>query len=144
MSIKQQLIQDMKEAMKARESERLGVIRFLLAEIKNAEIDGAGDDDESLQKVVASQVKKTKEAIADFTKAGRDDLVTSEQAKIKVMETYLPAQLSDEELEEVIKKVMADVPTANQGQVIGQVMKQVGGRAEGKRVGELVRKLSLD
>jgi uncharacterized protein YqeY len=141
MPIKQQLLQDMKEAMRARESERLGVIRFLLSEIKNAEIEGAGDDDASVQKIIASQVKKTKEAIADFAKAGRNDLVTSEEGKIKVMEKYLPAQLSDSELEVIVKKVVADFPTANQGQLIGQVMKQVAGKAEGQRVGALVKKL---
>ena len=138
MDIKDQLMEDMKAAMKAHDMEQLGTIRFLRSAIQNAQIDGAGDDDASLQKIIASQVKKTKEAIEEFNAAGREDLAKAEQAKIAVMKKYLPAQLSDEELKAIIAKVKAEVTTSNVGQLIGQVMKQVAGRADGARVKELV------
>ncbi|MBQ6154461.1 GatB/YqeY domain-containing protein [bacterium] len=138
MDIKDQLLEDMKAAMKAHDMEQLGTIRFLRSAIQNAQIDGAGDDDVSLQKIIASQVKKTKEAIEEFNAAGREDLAKAEQAKIAVMKKYLPAQLSDEELKAIIAKVKGEVTTSNIGQLIGQVMKQVAGRADGARVKELV------
>lgn len=142
MDIKDQLLEDMKAAMKAHDMEQLGTIRFLRSAIQNAQIDGAGDDDASLQKIIASQVKKTKEAIVEFQAAGREDLAKAEQAKIAVMEKYLPAQMSDEELKALIAKIKAEVTTSNVGQLIGQVMKQVAGRADGARVKQLVEQMA--
>jgi uncharacterized protein YqeY len=139
MTIKQQLLEDMKTAMKAHEAERLGVIRFLMAEIKNAEIDGAGSDDASVQKIIASQVKKSQDAVSEFKKGQRDDLVASEEAKIAIMQTYLPAPLSTSELEEIVTQVLAELgEVKNPGQAIGAVMKQVAGRADGNQVSALV------
>ena len=140
-TIKEQLTADMKTAMKARDMETLGVIRFLMAEIKNAVIDGAGEDDASLQKVIASQVKKSKEAVAEFQAAGRDDLALDENKKISVMEKYLPRQLDDAQLEEVVKEVLTSASSDNIGQLIGQVVKKVAGQADGARVKAMVEKL---
>ncbi len=141
MNLKEQLTADMKEAMKAREMERLQTIRFLLSEIKNYEIDLGGEegDDGVRQKVVASQVKKINEAIEEFRAAGREDLIANEEAKVIIMEKYLPAQLSDEELEAVVRDVLEGAgEVSNQGQLIGLVMKQVAGQADGKRVGAMI------
>ena len=138
-TIKKQLIEDMKEAMKARESVRLGVVRFLMSEIKNYEIDNGEQDDAGIQRLVASQVKKMKEAIEEFEKAGRSDLVEEELPKVAVLEGYLPEQMSDEELEKIVGEVMAEMgEVKNVGQVIGAVMKKVAGKADGGRVKEAV------
>jgi uncharacterized protein YqeY len=142
MTIKEQLTQDMKTALRAHDSQRLTTIRFLLSEIKNAQIDGAADDDTSLQKIIATQVKKTKDALNDFTTAGRTDLVVAEEAKIKVMTSYLPKQLTNSELTQIIQEILAQAdPAANSGQLIGQIMKKTAGRADGAQVQTLLTKL---
>src|SRR3989339_2188511 len=139
MSLKQQLTEDMKTAMKAREAEKLGTIRFLLSAIKNAEIDAGELDDAGIQKVIATQVKQIKESIEEYKKGGREDLVTAEQGKLKVLSAYLPEQMSDEELKQIIQSVIDQSSDKNMGPIIGQVMKQVAGKADGQRVSQLVR-----
>ncbi|MDO5561255.1 MAG: GatB/YqeY domain-containing protein [bacterium] len=140
MTIKEQLMNDMKEAMRAHDALRLQTVRFLKAEIQNFEIDNGEVNDEAAQKVIASQVKKSKDAIIDFKNAGRDDLVKEEEAKIKVMEAYLPKQLDDAQLTEIVKATLTEVGAANQGQLIGAVMKKVAGQADGGRVSAMVQK----
>ncbi len=146
MTIKEQLMNDMKAAMRAHEMDKLTTVRFLMAEIKNFEIDnGPTEDDVALQKVIASQVKKSKDAISDFQKAGRDDLVDEETAKIKVMENYLPQQLTDDELKKVVTETINEVgELKNPGQLIGLVMKKVAGQADGKRVQEIIAQVNKD
>ena len=141
MLFTQRLTQDMKAAMKAGDKERLGVIRFLLSTIKNAEIDkGAELTDKEAQKIVVKQIKQINDAIEQFKAGGRDDLVQAEAAKVEILKEYLPKQLSDQELEEVVNQVLAELgEVKNLGQVIGLVMKQVDGRADGARVAQLVR-----
>ncbi len=142
MTIKAQLLEDMKTAMKARDSETLTTIRFLMSEIKNAEIDGSQSDDLSVQKIITSQVKKIKDAINDFQQANRLDLVTQEEKKIAVMSKYLPAQLDDAALTQIIKDVIAQTADhQNQGKIIGQVVKAVAGQADGQRIKVLVNQL---
>ena len=145
MALAQDLMTDMKTAMKAHDTTSLGVIRFLMSEIKNAQIDGAGSDDASLQKVIASQVKKTKEAIGEFEAAGRQDLADEEKNKLTVMEKYLPKQLSDSDLETLVREVKETVGTVKSpGQLIGAVMKKVAGQADGARVKAMVEKVSAE
>ena len=139
MTIKEQLLNDMKEAMRAHDSVRLQTVRFLKAEIQNFEIDNGEVDDEAAQKVIASQVKKSKDAINDFKNAGRDDLVDEETAKIAIMETYLPAQLDDEKLKAIVQTTIEEVGSDNRGQLIGAVMKKVAGQADGGRVAAIVQ-----
>lgn len=141
MTIKQQLADDMKAAMRARDALTLGAIRFLQAEIRNVEIDHGEQDDAGVQKIIARQVKQMKDAIVEYDKGHRADLVTDEQAKIAVIEKYLPRQLSDEALTAVVQKVMAENPGAQFGQLIGQVMKQTAGQADGSRVSAMVKAL---
>ncbi|MDR0463113.1 MAG: GatB/YqeY domain-containing protein [Pseudomonadales bacterium] len=142
MTIKQQLMEDMKTAMRAGDAVARDTIRFLMSEIKNVELDNGEQDDQGVQKIVASQVKKIKEGIEEFKKAGRDDLIVDEETKVTVLENYLPKQLSDAELEEAVKKVLAEnADNTNKGQVIGLAMKAVDGQADGGRVSAMVNKL---
>ena len=140
MNLKEQLLEDMKQAMKSKDSVKLGVVRYLRSEIKNFEIDNGDQDDEGVMKIIASQVKKMKDAVAEFKAAGRDDLVTEEEAKIVVMEAYLPEQMSDEELSVVVEKVVSESEDKNMGKLIGAVIKAVDGKADGSRVSKMVRK----
>ncbi len=139
MSLSQQLIDEMKQAMKAGDKVKLSVIRFLRSEIKNYEIDHGEQDDAGIEKIVAKQVKQVKESITEYKKAGRDDLVSEEEPKLKILEEYLPEQMSDEELQVVIDEVLSTMDNPEIGPAIGQVMGKVQGKADGSKVSALVR-----
>lgn len=140
MSLKEQLTADMKQAMREKNMTKLGVIRLILSAVKNATIDGKQENDDTIQAVIASEIKKTKDAIADFTKAGREDLIKSESEKIELMMAYLPKQLTDEELLVVIKECQAELgESAQLGQLIGAVSKKVGQAAESSRIVALAK-----
>lgn len=141
MSLKDQLMEEMKNAMRAKDTVRLGVIRFLRSEIKNIEIDHGDQDDAGVLKIIAKQVKSMKDANSEYQKGGREDLVEENNTKIKILEEYLPQQLSDEELETIVKKVVDSAEEKHMGKIIGSVMKEVDGKADGGRVSQLVRKL---
>jgi uncharacterized protein len=142
MSLRQQLQDDMKQALRDRDQLRLGAIRFLLADIKNVEIDNGELDDAGIQKIISKQVKQMKDAINDYGKGGRQDLVDEENKKVAVLEKYLPQQLSDEELKKIVESIIATDSSAKMGEIISQVMKQAAGQADGGRVAALVRQLT--
>ena len=139
MSLSQQLMNDMKQAMKDGDKVRLGTIRFLRAEIKNFEIDHGEQDDAGIEKIVAKQVKQVKESMSEYKKGGRDDLLAAEAAKLKILEAYLPEQLSEDELKAIIDQVLRANDAPQMGPVIGQVMAQVQGKADGGKVAQLVK-----
>lgn len=139
MNLQEQLMEDMKQAMRDKNIVKLGVIRFLRSEIKNFEIDNGVQDDAGVEKVIATQVKKLKDAVTDFRNAGRDEMVAEEEEKIAIMESYLPEQLSDEELDAIVSKVVESAEDKNMGKLIGAAMKEVAGKADGSRVSALVR-----
>ncbi len=140
-NLKTQLVEDMKTAMKAHDSVSLGVIRFLLSLIKNVEIDHGEQQDAGVVTIVQTEIKKTKEALVEFQKGGRQDIVDQELAKIQVMEKYLPTQLSDEELMAKIKTIRESSGEAHPGKLTGLVMAQVRGQAEGNRVSALIKQV---
>ena len=139
MSLEAKLMDDMKQAMRSKDMVKLGVVRFLRSEIQNYKIDNGDQDDKGIQKIIASQVKKMKDAVSEFKKAGRDEIVAEEEAKIAIMETYLPEQMLDEELEVIVAKVVDATEDKNMGKLIGAVMKEVSGLADGNRVSAMVR-----
>jgi len=137
--LKDQLVEDMKNAMRARDSVRLGVIRFILSELKNFEIDNGVQEDDGVEKVIAREIKKVKDAMIDFDKGGRQDLVEQEREKVGMMEVYLPQQMSDEELQTVVTSVMTTAERRDFGHVMKAVMAQVQGKADGSRVSTMVK-----
>lgn len=139
--LRTQLTEDMKNAMRARDMLRLGVIRFLLSEIKNFEIDNGEQDDAGIIKIIAREVKKVKDALIDFEKTGREDLVKEETAKLEIMESYLPKQLSDEELKTIVSEVAAASEKKDFGTVMKAVMAKVQGQADGGRVSAVVKEV---
>lgn len=141
MSLKTQLMDDMKTAMKARDQLKLGTIRFLLSEVKKHEIDHGELDEAGMMKLIAKQVKQMQDAVAEFKQGGRDDLVEDEEQKIKVLQAYLPEQLSDDELETAIEAALADLEDPNMGQAMQAAKAAVGDQADGRRVSEVVKKL---
>jgi uncharacterized protein len=139
MSLQNQLIEDMKQAMKSGDRVRLDAIRFLRSEIKNYEIDHGDQDDAGVETLIAKQTKQMRESIEEYKKGGRQDLADDEQAKLTILEKYLPEQMSDEELQVIVNEVLAHTPTPQMGPVIGQVMSRVKGKADGGRVSALVK-----
>jgi uncharacterized protein YqeY len=138
------LKEDMKAALKAGEKARLGVIRMLVAELKNARIaQGEELDEAAEQKVLASYAKKRKESIETYTEGGRRDLADKEQAEYDIVVSYLPEQLDDAQLRVLVQKHIDAIGGGKQafGQVIKAVLAEVGSRADGKAVSALVREM---
>jgi uncharacterized protein len=145
--ISKQLEADQKQAMRDGDRIRLQTIRSLRAALTDREIElrqggvGSLSEDDEL-KVIQKQAKQRRDSIEQFEQAGREDLAERERDELRIIESYLPAQLSDEELativDEVILKTGASSP-ADIGKVIGPVMAQTQGRADGKRVNAMVR-----
>ena len=138
MTLKQQLYEDMKQAMRDRDKDKLETIRYAIAQVKNAEIDHGELDDPAVLAILNKVTKQIKEALTDFTQAQRQDLVASEEAKLKIMQAYLPAQMSGQELGQIVDRVIAE-HGPNVGAIMGQVMKQVKGQVDGGRVSNMVQ-----
>ena len=143
MSLKEQLTNDMKEAMKAHEKDRLAVIRMVRGAIRQQEIDGKKElNDDDVIAVISKEVKMRKDSIDEFTKGGRDDLVAKTQAEIDVLLPYLPQQLTEDEVRALVEAAVAKTNAAtpkDMGKVMGVLMPQVKGRADGKMVNTIVR-----
>ncbi|MEO1573988.1 MAG: GatB/YqeY domain-containing protein [Pseudomonadota bacterium] len=132
MSLKDQLTSDMKVAMRAKDSERLRVVRLVLAAIKQVEVDQRKDLDEAaVLAIVEKQVKQRRESIKQFSDGGRDDLVAKERAELDILTPYLPEQLSDEELDAMINEII-DATGAASIKDMGKVMGQLKARAQGR------------
>jgi uncharacterized protein YqeY len=143
MSILERLDRDMIEATKARERERLGVIRFVRSELKNRRIELGRDlKDEDVIEVLARVAKRHNESIEQFQEGGRQDLVESERRQLAVVETYLPAKLGDAEIAELITQAIEETGAAGRaglGLVMKAIMPQVKGRADGNEVKRMVQ-----
>ena len=144
MAIKEKLMADFKEAMKARDEVAKNTISFARAAIKQYEVDSRTElDDDGIVAILSKQVKMRKDALADFEKAGREDLVASYQSEIEILKKYLPEQLSDDKLRETIAGVAAELGIEggmqNMGKLMGPVMAKVKGLADGNKVKELVQ-----
>jgi uncharacterized protein len=145
MSLADTLKEHMKAAMKAKDNATLSTLRLLLSATKNKEIDVQHElSDEEIQSVIKTQVKQLKDSIESFTRGGREDMAQSASTEVTVLEKYLPAQLSDSELEQVVRatiQTLGVTSKANMGKAMGLAMKDVAGRADGSRVKELVGRL---
>ncbi len=143
MTLKDRITDDMKTAMRAGEKERLATIRLILAAIKQREVDERiALDDTQVLTVVEKMVKQRKEAISQFEDGGRADLVAKEQAEIVILQTYLPAQLSDAELDALIAEAMASTGAStikDMGKVMGVVKSKAQGRADMALVGARIK-----
>ncbi|AKM81149.1 MAG: GatB/Yqey domain-containing protein [Candidatus Pacebacteria bacterium GW2011_GWF2_38_9] len=140
MTLKEQLMEDMKNAMRAHETLKLDVVRMIRSDVKNFEIDNGEADDEKVQKIIKSMLKQQKDALVDFLRAARQDLIDETNSKIEIFASYLPTELSDAELEAVVAEVLASVENKDFGPLMGQVMKKVGSRADGGRVTAFLKK----
>lgn len=148
MSLDEQLNQDYIAAMKSRDSTRLTVLRLLKTAISNRLVElkqpGGKLDDAEITTLIVKQSKQRRDSIDQFAKAGREDLAEKEQHELKILETYLPRQLSDAELSEAIRKEITasglSGPSAT-GKVTGAIMAKYKGQVDGKRVSAMVKEL---
>ncbi len=144
MAIKEKLMADFKEAMKAHDEVAKNTISFARAAIKQYEVDHREElDDDGIAAILSKQVKMRKDALADFEKAGRTDLIDSYKSEIEILKRYLPEQLSDEKIREIIKGTAAELGIEsgmqNMGKLMGPVMAKVKGLADGNQVKQLVQ-----
>ena len=143
MSLKDQITDDMKTAMRAKDSERLGTIRLLLAAIKQKEVDERVElDDTAVIAIVDKLLKQRKDSIEAFQKAGRQDLVDKEQAEATVLQAYLPARLSADEVAAEVRAIVAEVGAkgpGDMGKVMGAAKQRLAGKAEMGQVSAAVK-----
>jgi len=134
MSLKEQITEDMKTAMRAKDSGRLGTIRLLLAAMKQREVDERIElDDAAVIAIVEKLIKQRKDSIAQFQAAGRDDLVAIENAELVVLQAYMPAQMSEAEVAAVVAQAVQQVGATgpqDMGKVMGIVKPQLAGKAD--------------
>ncbi|EZP76198.1 hypothetical protein H839_13014 [Parageobacillus genomosp. 1] len=144
MSLLNRLNDDMKQAMKSREKEKLSVLRMLKAALQNEAIKlGKSElsEDEELT-VLSRELKQRKDSLQEFENAGRADLVEKTKAEIEIVQSYMPKPLTEEELLEIVKQTIAEVGAsskADMGKVMGAIMPKVKGKADGSLVNKLVQ-----
>ena len=143
MTLKEQITEDMKTAMRAKDSERLGTIRLLLAALKQKEVDERVElDDPMVVAIVDKMVKQRKDSIAAFTTGGRADLAHKEAAEIKVLEVYLPQRMSADETVAAVKAIVAELGASgpgDMGKVMGVVKTRLAGKADMGQVSAAVK-----
>ena len=143
MSLKERLTEDFKTAMKSKDEIDKNTINLARAAIKQVEVDTRKDlTDEEIIPIIAKQVKMRKDALADFEKGGRTDLIDAYNKEIEVLEVYLPAQLSEDEIKKVVTETAAELGIEggkqNMGKLMGPVMAKVKGQADGGAVKKIV------
>jgi uncharacterized protein YqeY len=145
MSLKEQLSADLKEALKAKDERRKGVLRFLMAAVHNVEIEAGEEiDDGGVLAVIAKQVKQRRDSIEEFRKGGRDDLVAKEEAEAALLMDYLPQQMSRDDITAEARKVIAETGAqgpGDKGKVMPVLINKLRGRAEGREINEVVTEL---
>ncbi len=143
MSLKTQITDDMKSAMKAGDKERLKVVRLIMAAIKQVEVDKRIElDDAAVLSVLEKMVKQRRDSVDQFQKGGRDDLAEIELAEIAVLDTYLPEQLSDAELDALVEETISATgaeSVRDMGKVMGAIKAKAAGRADMGAVGAKVK-----
>ncbi|VEF47750.1 GatB/Yqey domain-containing protein [Bacillus freudenreichii] len=145
MNLLDRLNEDMKQAMKSKEKEKLSVIRMLKAALQNEAIKQGNkqlSEDEELT-VLSREVKQRKDSLHEFEKAGREDLAQKVREELSIISYYMPEQLSDDEVVELVRKAIADTGAstkADMGKVMGALMPKVKGKADGTLVSKLVQR----
>ena len=142
MSLKDRLSADFKEALKTKDATKKNAVNMARAAVKQYEVDNRVElDDEGVQEVIAKQVKMRKDALADFEKAGRTDLLDAYKAEIDVLQSYLPEQLSEEEVRDIVTKAVEEAGIVPEKKNMGLIMKTVMPLVKGKADGGVVKKV---
>jgi len=143
MSLKERILQDVKDAMRAKDKPRLGAIRLITAAIKQREVDERIElDDTQVINVLDKMAKQRRESISQFEQAGRDDLIAQEVFELELIQTYLPEQLSEQELQALIEKALQQTGAStikDMGKVMGQLKPALQGRADMGAVSAMIK-----
>jgi uncharacterized protein YqeY len=141
--LKNQIIADMKSAMKAKDSATLKAVRMIVEAIKQKEVDTREElDDQGILAVIQKMVKQRKDSIDQFTQAGRDDLVSVEEAELKVINLYMPKQLSESEIESVVDQVISQTGASamqDMGKLMGVLKGELSGKADMGIVSKIIK-----
>ena len=144
MSLKHKLQEDLKSSMNIKDTNKKSVITLIRASIKQYEVDNRVElGDEEITDLIAKQLKQTRDSRDEFAKAGREDLVEKADAEIEILKEYLPQQLSEEELNEIVISTISEVGATSMKDmknIMSSIMPKVKGRADGKLINELVKK----
>lgn len=145
MSLKEKLSDDLKSSMKNKDLIRKNVVQLIRAGVKQVEVDKRITlDDEGVMDVIAKQLKQRRDSLPEYEKSGRDDLVTQLKQEIEVLMEYLPAQLTHEELVEIVKEAVSATGAStikDMGKIMAHVMPKTKGRADGKEINAIAREL---
>lgn len=143
MSLKDKLMHDLKDSMKSKDKIKKNVVTMLRSAIKQKEVDERIElDDEAIIDIISKQVKQKRDAIEDFKKGNREDLVELTEQEVDVLLNYLPEQLSEEELTEIVKETIAEVNAEtmkDMGKIMGKIMPKIKGRADGSLVNKIAK-----
>ncbi len=145
MDVLATLTEDMKNAMRSRDAVALEAIRYLISQVKNAQIDKPDHSpltEQEFMAIVKKVMKNTQEAMEQYAAGGRQDLVDAEAPKLELMKKYLPEQMGEESLRTLIAEALEKNPGIGVGPLTGQIMKQVAGKADGALVSQLIRELT--
>ncbi len=144
-NLKNKIQEDLKNGLKNKEEVKVSTLRTLISAIHNQEIQEKKSSeslsDQEIEKVISTEIKKRKESVSFYEEAGRNELAEKEKEEIKILQTYLPPVLSDEELKEIIKEIINETDDKNFGKIMGKVMSKIQGRADGNKVSAMVKKL---
>jgi uncharacterized protein YqeY len=145
MSLAQKIAEDLKQSIKDKNELRTSCLRMLKTALKNTQVEKMHElKDEEIQSVIVSLIRKGQEAAAEFRKGSREDMALKEEGEIKVYYEYLPKQLTPDEIEGILRETMAELSTSSTkdlGKVMKVAMQRMAGRAQGKEVNEIARKL---
>ncbi len=146
MSLKEKILEDVKTAMKSRDSDTVSTLRFVVSAIKNKEIEVRPHSltDQDSMSVLKKLVKQRQDSIEQFSAAGRDDLVLKEKTELAVIERYLPAQLSEDDLKKIVQSAITEVGASSpkdMGKVMQAVTAKTQGNADNKLVSQIVKSL---
>ena len=145
MTLKDRIKNDMKDAMRAKDTAKRDTLRNINAAIKQIEVDERRElTDSDVEAILMKYAKQREDAIAQFKEAGRDDLVEKEEAELKLVKSYLPEPIKDDELEETLKNIIDELKAESMkemGKIMAKAKEIIGSRADGGRISQMVKKL---
>ena len=145
MSLDEKIVEDLKKAMKEKDTLRLSCLRMLKTALKNLQVEKQRNlKDEEIQGVISSLIKKGKESAKEFRNAGREDLALKEEAEVAIFYDYLPRQLTPEDMEKILREIISELSAekpSDLGKVMKMAMPRMAGKAQGKEVNEIAKRL---
>ena len=145
MSLDEKIVEELKKAMKEKDTLRLSCLRMLKTALKNLQVEKQRKlKDEEIQGVISSLIKKGKESAKEFKNAGREDLALKEETEVAIFYDYLPRQLTPEDMEKILREIISDLSAekpSDLGKVMKMAMPRMAGKAQGKEVNEIAKRL---